>query len=192
VDALPQLTPFNPATMIQSLDERGCGLRVVFFKPESANDRYGHVIATVQNAGQSTEKVVPQLLSSEGMGADGWPKSAPLQGLSIESRPKGSVALLVGMSGQSHWSASVEAIAGQNKLIFDVACRVATSDWHLSSFYLVNNRFECRERTIELESILLTLGDGLEVQSASGSFSLAVAPTSQRPVRWKYVVELMK
>src|SRR5687767_2733471 len=111
--------------MIESLDADGCGLRVVFFKPESAKDRYGHVIAAVENAGQPTERAVTKLVSVEGLGEDGWPLSPPLQSLSIEQRPSGAVALLVGMSGQSHWSASVEAIPGQGKLIFDLACRVS-------------------------------------------------------------------
>src|SRR4051812_3037575 len=124
------LLPFDPTCMIESVDELGFGLRIVFFKSEAAPDRYAHWIATVEPRGE----VVGRLLSLEGMGSDAWPLSPPLQSLSIEERPAGAVALLVGMSGQSHWSASFEAIPARREIIVDLACRVPLgTEWHLGS-----------------------------------------------------------
>ena len=97
MDVLPNLTPFDPATMIQSLDEQGRGVRVVFYRPQSAADRWAHLVATVLNGGEAGETVVPRLISQEGPGPDGWPLSPPLQSLAIEQRAEGAVALLVGM-----------------------------------------------------------------------------------------------
>ncbi len=47
----------------------------------------------------------------------------------IERQDAGrEVALLVGMAGKSHWSASVEIDASQPRVLFDVACRVRTGE----------------------------------------------------------------
>jgi hypothetical protein len=61
----------------------------------------------------------------------GWPLSPPLQQLLIEDRgAAGRVALMVGMAGRSHWSMSVEPVAGRAAFRFDVACRVqAVPGW---------------------------------------------------------------
>ena len=59
----------------------------------------------------------PLLESIEGTATDDWPPSPPLQSLSIETLPDGRrVALLVGMAGRSHWSASIEAVASAPSL----------------------------------------------------------------------------
>jgi hypothetical protein len=44
--------------------------------------------------------------------------------------------MLVGMAGNSHWSMSVAVDAGQNKLLFDVACRVHERPERLGSTYV--------------------------------------------------------
>lgn len=56
-----------------------------------------------------------------------------MQDLSVERRRSGDVALLVGMSGKSHFSLSVEVI--ENGLEFDVACRVSGAAAMLGSSY---------------------------------------------------------
>jgi len=189
---LPPLTPFDAATMIEALDERGNGLRVVFFKPESAADRYGHVIATVASAGQAEEQVVARLLSYEGTGRDGWPASPPLQSLSIERRPEGAVALLVGMSGQSHWSASFEALADR-RLKIDIACRLGSGagQWRLGTSYLANAPVATNVAGAALDlgenrQLLIEFGQEMEGKVTAGSVILQVRGTSERPIRWKY------
>src|SRR4051794_451322 len=102
------LMPFDPRTMIQSLDTRGTGLRITFFKSACALDRYCHEISVVENVGTAEERVRSTMTSAEGDGGDGWPASPPLQSFLIEERPSCAVALLVGMAGQNHWSASIE------------------------------------------------------------------------------------
>lgn len=65
-----------------------------------------------------------------------WPESPPLQDFEIE--PRGSsqkVALLVGMAGSSHWSASVEV--ERNRLYFDIACRARHTPSQLGSTYQI-------------------------------------------------------
>lgn len=173
--------PFDPATMIESVDEQGSGLRVVFFKPALAADRWGHVVASVLNAGEVEETVIPQLVSHEGTGAGDWPLSPPLQSLAIERRAEGAVALLVGMSRQSHWSASFEALADR-RLVVDIACRLGTGgEWRLGSRYQAMPTWQAVEVSIGPEIVMSTTSDG---------FTLEAQATSQRPVRWKYEVRM--
>jgi hypothetical protein len=181
MDALPPLTPFDPARMIESLDEQGRGLRVVFFRPPAAADRWGHAVATVFNAGDAEETIAPRLISQEGPGPDSWPLSPPLQSLSIERRPSGAVALLVGMSGQSHWSASFEAVAGHG-IVVDIACRVAkgSTEPRLGSHYLAQH----------WQALGLKIGPEIAMKTSPGNIFLEVQATTQQPVRWKYTIEL--
>ena len=193
-DSLPSLTPFDPATMIQSLDERGRGLRVVFFRPAAAADRWGHVVATVLDAGKPEETVVPRLVSQEGAGPDDWPLSPPLQSLAIEERAEGAVALLVGMSGQSHWSASFEMRPGL-RLVVDIACRLGSGagEWRLGTTYLVNVPLTVTESPGRLAvdstseaRLLIEFGPEIEAKLTSGGVVLGVHDTTARPIRWKY------
>src|SRR5262245_7365890 len=102
---------------IEATGAEGQRLRVQFVWN---GDRYGHVISLVESNGE----IQPMLESIEGTSADDWPASPPLQSLSIETVPNGRrAALLVGMAGGSHWSASVEATVGRAELTFDLACR---------------------------------------------------------------------
>ncbi len=130
---LPALAPFDPATMIQTVDRAGHGLRVVFYK---RGDRWGHVVAAV-----SGEHVSPLLVSVEGTNEQVWPPSPPLQSLSIEQRATGAVALLVGMAGRSHWSASVASIPNAASQTygfeFDLACKASGGESQLGSQYKI-------------------------------------------------------
>ena len=70
-----------------------------------------------------------------------------------------SLALLVGMSGTSHWSASAEAVPGEAALLFDIACRVKQTPVNLGSCYRssAGGAWDCREGqpAIELDAVAL-------------------------------------
>lgn len=88
----------------------------------------------VVDSGSPSEQIV--LESSEGTPADAWPASSPLQSLSIEELTPGApVALLVGMAGKSHWSASIERLSSNNGWRWDIACRVSVAPDFLGSTY---------------------------------------------------------
>jgi hypothetical protein len=104
----------------------GDKLSVVF---ERVTDRYQH---TILYSGQ------PLLRSVEGSASDPWPASPPLQSLSLETLPDGRrVALLVGMAGRGHWSASVEADQAGGAFAFDIACRSPALQGMLDSRYAI-------------------------------------------------------
>lgn len=90
-------------------------------------DRYAHEVAVREG-----DQWRPLAVSAEGSPEEDWPASPPFQSLHIEDREDGrTLALLVGMAGKSHWSASIEIDnqAGQPSCVsFDVACRVRTCD----------------------------------------------------------------
>lgn len=102
-------------------------MRVVF---QWREDRFGHVVERWTGSGWQTV-----LESIEGAPSDVWPPSPALQSLQLEERAGGKVALLVGMAGRSHWSASVEADSGSGRLVFDIACRVTQEPAWLGSRY---------------------------------------------------------
>ena len=85
-------------------------------------DRFGHELGVI-----ASETFLPIARSMEGTPEDDWPESPALQSLDLNSGPApNSLALLVGMAGKSHWSASVE-VHGE-ELRFDVACRLHRQD----------------------------------------------------------------
>jgi len=95
-------------------------------------DRYRHVISLIDAAGRST----PLLESIEGSPTDDWPASPPLQNLHCENQTDGSrVALLVGMAGRGHWSASIGSRPNESALVFDLACRSSAVAGPLDSTY---------------------------------------------------------
>ncbi len=105
-----------------------CGaLRILFRKQ---HDRYAHAIECLV-----ADQWLVVVTSIEGTPDDDWPPSSPLQSLHIEQRPNGPVALLVGMAGTSHWSASVEADEATQSIVFDIACRVRGEPVRLGSTY---------------------------------------------------------
>jgi len=117
--------------VLDATDPTGLTLRIEFVR---LDDRYGHVISVVEPDGQ----VHTILESVEGTAADDWPASPPLQNLSIEELTPGRrVALLVGMAGRNHWSASIEPVRGQAAIVCDIACRAATSVGPLGSTYML-------------------------------------------------------
>jgi hypothetical protein len=118
-----------PSDAIEAPRADGTRLRIEF---TWRGDRYGHVISMLDPGGQSQ----PLLESVEGSSDDPWPPSPPLQSLSIETLPDDrSAALLVGMAGRSHWSASIEPDREAPALVFDVACRHPERSVSLGSRY---------------------------------------------------------
>jgi hypothetical protein len=115
----------------------GNHLQLRFFRRA---DRWQHVVEFRQSA-----ELLWQL-SSDALAADAaepafdenWPSSPPFQNLELHTEPGGRMfALLVGMAGASHWSASVEADPQRERFVFDVACRVKTEPAWLGSSYIV-------------------------------------------------------
>ncbi len=135
---------------IEATDADGNRLRLEF---TWLGDRYGQRVSQIDRSGSSQ----PLLESIEGTPHDAWPSSPPLQSLTIETRPNGNqVALLLGMAGRCHWSASIEAAEGQAAFIFDIACRHGENPGPLGSRYrryspLVDIRLpalECRDASV--------------------------------------------
>jgi hypothetical protein len=118
-------------------------LRLRFFWRD---DRYAHEIVL---AARGTWH--PLLRSIEGTARENWPPSPPLQSIDFERDAQNrQVALLLGMAGKSHWSASVELDPQAALARFSLACRTGGSDvWGpLSSRYevlgSVQTADECR------------------------------------------------
>ncbi|MCI0361319.1 MAG: hypothetical protein L0211_22785 [Planctomycetaceae bacterium] len=156
----------------------GLILRVEFIR---LADRYRHVVSVVEPGGQ----VHPVFESVEGTATDDWPASPPLQSLSIEElTPARRAALLVGMAGNSHWSASIEPVSGHAALVFDIACRAAGECGPLGSQYRRVARLEVK---ITAEDGVLSDGDN---QTCIKIAPAASAATKSRTVRWKYRIEL--
>lgn len=184
------LVAYDPATMIESLDSSGVGLRVAFVKQ---GDRYAQLIYIVGAA----NRAALFCKSQEGIASDVWPPSAPLQSLSIEHRATSSVALLVGMAGRSHWSASVEAIPGQCRLLFDIACRVGSDSPQLGSSYLwpatLAATQEANTLTIAVspeQRLRFTCGEGSQFALEAAGCRVTQFDSTKKPVRWQYALEL--
>ncbi len=114
----------------------GHKLRVEFFKQ---GDRYAHRLSAVLVEEDGSRRVIPLAESVEGTADEPWPPSPPLQSLSMEEMPvAGRAALLVGMAGRSHWSASIELdLIGKDPPRFDLACRFTTVPERLGSTYCI-------------------------------------------------------
>lgn len=129
----------------------------VDFVPQG--DRIAHVVYAVARSDASAQRGWIELLRSvEGSADSAWPESPPLQELHIEERSGESVALLVGRSGRSHWSASIgcerglaqdaaNSTTGRQRLVIDVACRVSALPATLASTYDLASGVECADET---------------------------------------------
>lgn len=147
------------------------------------NDRYGHAVSVVDS--DCHARAV--LESVEGSAPDEWPASPPLQSLSIEELAPGRhAALLVGMAGRSHWSASIEAVPGEAAFVFDIACRTSGGNAELGSLYRAVERDGNRcVVTAEKECSVNPAGQG----------QIAIVPVGIRgpgTIRWKYRVALAR
>src|SRR5690606_18911062 len=93
-------------------------------------DRIAHRVDVLDR-----REFVPVLASLEGRPHDIWPSSPALQTVHLETRPGGEVALLVGMAGTSHFSASIETDRAAGQVAFDIACRTASQPHWLGTTY---------------------------------------------------------
>ena len=107
--------------IVETTHVAGRALRVVF---DWHVDRFTHTVGVVDG-----DHFEPLLVSVEGMADDHWPRNPAFQNLSMME----STALLVGMAGTSHYSASVEAVS--SAIRFDMACRVKQQPEYLGSEY---------------------------------------------------------
>jgi hypothetical protein len=159
---------------IEARGADGSSLRVEFIWH---GDRFGQLISIVSPQGEPQ----PLLQSIEGSPTDDWPASPPLQSLSIESLVGNRrAALLVGMAGRSHWSASVEAAPDKSELDFDLACRHSTLPNWLGSRY--------RRLSGQAPSVTIHGEDARVSQSGSIiSIEPALALAPQGTTRWRFV-----
>jgi hypothetical protein len=161
---------------IEAISSYGTGLRVDFV---ARGDRYGHVISLID----ADDGVQPLVESIEGLPDDAWPASPALQNLSVETLHNGRrVALLVGMAGGSHWSASIEAVPNNAELIFDLACRHTRTPTWLGSRY---------RSLSDVTPKLIFRADGETVSDQKG---LTIKPASilntASTTRWKFSIGL--
>ena len=147
------LSPLTQICMPAALDYLECPtggghrLRVDFYK---VSDRYGHRLSVIVCDHAGSETVIPLAESVEGVSDDPWPPSPALQSLSIEEFADGrSAALLVGMAGKSHWSASFEVETVPTGFCcapkFKLACRFSSTPTRLGSTYRVAPGIVLRE-----------------------------------------------
>jgi hypothetical protein len=160
---------------IGAVGNDGLGFRVEF---RWLGDRYGHLISRF-GPGNDPE---PLLESIEGVTSDAWPPSPPLQSLTSQRMPNGaSAALLVGMAGRSHWSASIEAVPNSAELIFDIACRHSDQPSYLGSQY----------QTLAPTDKLFFIR-GLDSKIQPQAEKLLIQPqliaANLRTTRWRYVL----
>jgi hypothetical protein len=136
-------------------------------------------------------RAVWQLNSVEGTADEVWPISPAFQSLEMHAQPDGrTFALLVGMAGSSHWSASVEADPIGERIVFDVACRIKIEPKLLGSSYVLSDpASRPRIEAIALESmaggsqpIIETTGERIVVRV------MDLAGFLPRTVRWKYAI----
>jgi len=175
-------------------------LRVEFVRH---GDRYGHRLVAVDKDGRE----LLMLDSVEGNATDPWPPSPPLQSLSIETLPDGRrVALLVGMAGRGHWSASIEALPDAAAFVFDIACRSAEGEPALASSYRLAAPSAAKlfmaadetwiEAQCEQRDVVISPAGEVAAPCAlkmldNASFAIAPLPQKGTTIRWKYFVELL-
>jgi hypothetical protein len=133
--------------------------------------------------------------SVEGTPFDDWPLSPPFQEVHFEERdPDGRIALLVGMAGRSHWSASVAAEG--DGIRWDIACRVREAPTWLGAAYQIAGAL-----SIAATSATVTTPAGSRLQftgdtaweSRDARLQLSVPlPTEKFPqtLVWQYAVRV--
>ena len=166
-------------------------LRVRFIR---TGDRYAHVIEH-----EAESRWVELMRSVEGDHASAWPASPPLQYVEINARSADSTALLVGMSGKSHWSMSMTLNGAARRIECDVACRLREPAGWLGSTYQTPGpmgRCGAKARGVCGNLLLEVSAVPVEIELRTGGSSenqMLIVPTlnlSQDPqtVRWIYTV----
>ena len=143
-------------------------------------DRFGQVISLVDSNGKAT----PLWESEEGSAVSDWPASPPLQSLHIETLPDGRrAALLIGMAGRSHWSASIEPAKGAAEITFDLACRhVGQPAWLGSRYRLLDGAID-RVAIVSEDARVRQNEERIEIEPAIP----AAAPAT---TRWRFAFRL--
>ena len=176
------------------VDGRGLEVRFTW-----AGDRYCHCVSALDG-----EKRHPLLTAIAGDDRSDWPASPPFQQVIGETRDTSRVALLVGMAGKSHWSASIESPNQDPQLTFDIACLAQQEPAWLGSSY----RVDAEAVTLCTDSMVLDSPAGkarlrivtdasspldLDVQGRSAIIRVAVERNGFAPqtLRWKYTVQLI-
>src|SRR6478672_10846265 len=165
-----------PPDAIEAIGPDGTRLRLEFIW---LSDRYGHCISRIDASGA----IQPLLESIEGSPHDNWPPSPPLQSLTIEPRNGCPVALLLGMAGPTHWSASIEAAADNTAIHFDIACRHGTNPGSLGSAY---RQFARSLELLDFRAVsanLLQQDGEVSIQPTATSFSSGTT-------RWRFTLSI--
>jgi hypothetical protein len=169
---------------LDAVEPSGLTLRVRFMREA---DRYSHAILAVESGGR--ERLL--LASLEGTPDDGFPPSPPLQSLSIEELAPGRrAALLVGMAGRGHWSASVEAVPGRAALVFDIACRWDAASAALRSTYRLQAGVEEAPYARIIPQEASPGGSQLERRGRQAVIVPSPVASALPTVRWRYCIEL--
>ena len=179
--------------VLEAINEQGHGLRLTF---SWTGDRYAQQVDYCGPLGTT-----PLLTSLEGNDQAVWPASPPLQQLTFEERPRGPIALLIGMAGSSHWSVSVETDTARAEIVFDVACRMSQQPLFLGSTYFTTHAVAGpQQQLVRLASgaILESLPVCEAKPNAIGAIEIAdsdikisaVSPESGGTPRWKYRLAL--
>jgi hypothetical protein len=189
----------------ETLDATAADGRVLRVEFVWRGDRFGHVLSMGDDVGP----FIPLMESVEGDAGDASPPSPPLQSLSLETLPDGRrVALLVGMAGRGHWSASIEPVAGAAAIDFDLACRIAGSGGALASNYRLTasgdtslfsaadrSWIECQQESGAAIAVSIKKpveSTSLEVLSDSTFAVVALNRPSAATARWCYRCEYVK
>jgi hypothetical protein len=147
-------------------------------------DRFGHSISLVA----SDRQAIALLESVEGTSGNSWPASPPFQSLRIEELSDGRpAALLVGSAGSSHWSASIETVVDEAKLVFDLACRhAAHPEWLGSCYRLLSDA--AKKLSINTQSGRITEDHSSDERILKiEPLQFASAPGT---TRWKFTIQL--
>ena len=174
---------------LDSIGLNGDTLRIEFVKH---GDRYRHVLSMIDSGIEPH----PLCESIEGTADDPWPPSPPLQSLRFETLSDGRhVALLLGMAGLGHWSASIEPVEGEAALLFDIAYRATDFGTWLGSQYQVLNRGSPKLQ-FAVENLPHHMAELVDLESAPSrviGVRCLMPQTGHGPAttaRWKYCVSL--
>jgi hypothetical protein len=155
--------------VVASLEDRaatGRGIRIEFLR---SHDRHAHRILAVG----CEELPVPLLASVEGTAEEPWPPSPAFQAINLEDLPDREesaesprAAMLVGMSGSTHWSMCVKPLSrmstaedspARTGFFFDAAGRLKSAPKVLSTRYSVGKRVRAKQMS---NGTLLHFGSG--------------------------------
>lgn len=181
-----------PSQTLTTDATNGIRLQIEFLR---LRDRYAHIISASVDGTN-----IPLLESIEGAPTDSSPPSPPFQNLSIEPiAADRRAALLVGMAGKGHWSASIEASQDASAFIFDIACRENSTSQSFSSTYRILGGAEhsildraCILKWPQLALTLTTEHNSLIRATGAEPLILPVASSrDQKTRRWKYEFRLV-